>query len=274
MQPIIKMLDYAPEIEIIPPCMIIGMPDVEYFAFEAVNFSGLKEFAPPWGTPGQYYANVIKKVCTNPDADDQTALDIGTAVHSYTLFDTWDNTAKCFQGTSVAARKNRAIVENCSSALRARPSVEHLLNGAFREVVLIIRDPETGLLLKCKIDILSNDFNIAVDIKTTADLAKFIKWSFNDYGYALQEQHYLHCMNLAFSGTYGGMDIKEFQTAEPFENRSFLFMVVEKKRPWKVQPVNTKNERFNVAMVSYRNALNSLAECYKNDTWYDDYISI
>lgn len=113
------------------------------------------------------------------------------------------------------------------------------------EVAYFAIDPETGLMIKCKFDWLT-DCNISLDIKKTQD-ARMYKFSqsINTYMYHMQDAFYRHVFKCAT-----GEDLQEF-----------YFGAVEEQKPhasnrWKLGPESRKK-----GDALFREALTTLAIC-------------
>lgn len=124
------------------------------------------------------------------------------------------------------------------------------------EAVIIVRDPETGLLLKIRTDWLveTDDVIVCLDLKTTETIAKFRKDFFN-LRYDVQDAFYTNVMTLHFN--------------KPV---LFLFGVVSKSVEVGRYPVAVENmadiDRV-IASEIYRKDLNKIAEAIKNNDWIE-----
>lgn len=124
------------------------------------------------------------------------------------------------------------------------------------EVVIVARDPETGLLLKIRTDWLveTDDVVVCLDIKTTETITKFRK-DFFTLRYDVQDAFYTNVLTLHFN--------------KPV---LFLFGVVSKSVSVGRYPVAVENmaqEDRIIASEIYRRDLNKLAQAIKNNDWIE-----
>lgn len=108
---------------------------------------------------------------------------------------------------------------------------------------------ETGLLLRCKLDALHS--GVIVDLKTasSADPLKFA-YACGDFGYDSQAAFYKRLAE-SFTG----------------ESLRFIFVVVEKEFPFRVETYELDAEHLLDADTDLSATLASLAECYRTDKW-------
>ena len=124
------------------------------------------------------------------------------------------------------------------------------------ELSVYAKDPETGVLVRCRFDRLLNR-GFSPDLKTTVDAShRGFSNAIAKYGYAFQAAFYL--------------DTYYWATGQRLE--SFGFVAVESKAPYNVMCYRLDDESIEVGRSQYRAALNKYAECLESGVWhgYDD----
>lgn len=263
------------------------MPDPQYRALQAVNYSGLKLFAE---CPLYYWERYL-----NPDREPETtspALITGTALHAHVLegpqvfhdrfikeasFDKRTKAGKEAHKEWAANIGNREAlpadiwdcVDKMQTAIRKSPLASALVEGqgGYSEEVCQAVDPETGLMLKCKADRIATvaGKTYVVDVKTCsrryggAGQTGFGK-SVANFKYHWQAAFYTDLITA--SGDWG-----------PVEN--FLFVVVEKEPPHAVAIYECDDQLMETGRRQYREALERFKECQEKDEWpgFDKQIS-
>lgn len=133
-------------------------------------------------------------------------------------------------------------------AIRRHPNAKHLFEGGESELAAFYVDPETGLLLKARIDKMTGNRVIA-DAKKCQDAQMWGVKDFYDLGAAIQAASNVEiCRNL-------GMDII-----------AFYFCAIEEKPPhgiqiWDAETVLDYGSRW------YHHLLRRFAECWDADEW-------
>lgn len=255
------------------------MPDPEYRALQAVNYSGLKLFAE---CPLYYWERYL-----NPDREPETrspALIIGSATHCRILEGLEEYAARYiregeFKKTTKAGREEFAnwitqigdreplpandweMIERMAAAVLGSPNASALVEGAngFSEEVCQAIDPETGMLLKCKVDRIQTigGKTYVVDLKTCsrryggASPDGFGK-SVANFKYHWQAAFYTDLLNA--SGDWG-----------PIEN--FIFVCVEKEAPHAVAIYECDDQLMETGRRQYREALHRFKECQERGNW-------
>ena len=268
-QPLVQKVSPDMKAEELPDGVYSGMSDEDYNKIEALRSTESKCFVNWKGEtfPGKYYANYIYKpfkVMKDEVTGEKDVFVIGNKVHEKVLFGTTDfNThPKIFKEGAATRIKNRNTVDLCASSLLARPLFRNLLEGSYRELVVIVTCPATGLRLKAKMDIVDSDLQTITDIKTTGNLSELTttadwKSGFLNYGYPIQEQHYLYCANLAFGDPLFGAE------------RKMIFAAVEKGKDYDVEFLQTDADKREGYHAIFHNALKELAMRKKSNNWFD-----
>lgn len=252
--------------------IFLDVPNEVYRAAPGVSQTELKWMDP---TPAHYRAR--KDEPPEPPTDAQK---IGTAVHSVILegkkldevvylqpetyiakdgkTKPWHNGAdacKLWQERHtdrpvVDASEFADILGMAESAAKS-PDVQRILKRSQREVAGFKIDPATGLMLKARADVLTLDDEQYVtipDLKTVdfggADEGEFYK-SIWKWGYHIQAAHYL----------------------DVFEATHFVFIVVEKKKPYGISCYYIDPEFVLEGRRKRDELLEKLAACEKLGVW-------
>lgn len=134
-------------------------------------------------------------------------------------------------------------------ANRAARSI--LLSPSRKELSVYAIDPETGLLVKCRFDLLTDDL-AAMDIKKTQDArAEAFSRSIYNYGYHRQAAFYIDVYKWAT-----GHDIREWK-----------FLAMEENSPYACKVYTLDPEAIEIGRIEYRAALNQYAECVESGEW-------
>lgn len=150
-------------------------------------------------------------------------------------------------------------LEGMAAAVAAHPAGNALMNGEVGSPELSVywRDEETGLLLRCRPDWWRID-GIIVDVKTTDDASpEEFSRSVAKWRYHVQAAFYLDGITAAIK-----------QSGEPLKiPTAFVFLVVEKKAPYAVQPYILDDESIELGRAAYRANLRTLARCMEANEW-------
>jgi ATP-dependent exoDNAse (exonuclease V) beta subunit len=253
------------------------MPDPQYFAHSAINNSILKiiqEQSPAHG----------KDAMDNPSPS-TPAQEFGSGLHAY--FE--DENHQAFHaayylnpegnGATKAVKEARAqakqdnpgkkpisvkdfeTIKGMAESLEAHPVTKHLVYTGDSEIVGLYTDQETGIECKVKYDLLRQDIALALDWKSTtsggASPATAPKNIFN-FSYHQQAAMYSDAF---------------FQiTGEKLKD--WLFVFIEKIRPYAVGVYRLDDQALALGMRQYRAALRTYAECMATGQWpgYSDRI--
>src|SRR5690554_2808 len=257
----IKVIQYTPGMTIEPPCFIANMPNEVYHSHtEGVSSSGLKLVER---SPAHYRYQAARAP--------SRAMEIGTAIHTalleperfaadYVLLkDVKDRRASEYKAAVKVHGSERVLVSGeadqvagMQEAVLSNPAMSERLNAeGWRELSLFVRDPETGVLIRVRYDLLAVS-GIAVDLKSCQDARpeEFSKSIYN-YGYDLQAALYA--------------DAFEWATGKPIG--AFEFAVVEKDMPHGHKLYLPDETMIQEGRRRYREALNLFAECERSGDW-------
>lgn len=139
------------------------------------------------------------------------------------------------------------------SAVRANPVANKWLyqEPGRNELSVYAKDPETGVLVRCRFDRLL-DRGFSPDLKTTTDASpRGFSNAIAKYGYAFQAAFYLDTYFWATGDVLDG----------------FGFIAVESKAPHNVMCYRLDDESIEVGRNQYRSALNTYANCLESGIW-------
>lgn len=254
---IIKYEELTPELAA-SGCLVTGMPNDAYHAYDGISKSGLDLVAR---SPAHYAYRTATETTR--------AMVIGSATHAAILepeqFDkqymllrdvtdrrssAYKQAAEQFGADNVLTGSEADAVIGMRESVRLnKQAVELLTASGHVEIAVFATDPETGVLVKCKFDKLLSDLR-SVDLKTTQDLRDFAK-SVANYRYHVQQAYY--------------SDV--FAWATGLQLESFDFLVVEKDAPNASKLFALDTPSVDYGRKLYRQALNTYAECLKNNDW-------
>ena len=236
------------------------LSNTEYHAGPGISCTGLKKIAV---SPLHY---------KNGDHKQTAAMFMGSATHSAILEP--ESFAK--QYVTMPAGKDRRSTEY--KALAAEYGADNVLSGADshqihmmqkavranpvahkwlyeqpgrNELSVYAKDPETGVLVRCRFDRLL-DRGFSPDLKTTTDASpRGFSNAIAKYGYAFQAAFYLDTYYWATGDVLDG----------------FGFIAAESKAPHNVMCYRLDDESIAVGREQYRSALNIYANCLESGVW-------
>lgn len=209
-----------------------------------------------------------------PPRESTAAFDMGTVVHASALpgEDAGEIAVRMPEGMKKTTKEGKAfvaehqgkIILNSSDAyaidqmmlsLREHPFSASLVNGELKgkaEQSFFCTDTETGLELKARPDFILDDCSLILDLKTTADASpKGFQSSIARYRYFVQASHYLDCIEAA-TGT---------------RPQAFLFVVVEKTRPFSTAVYMADQPMIDLGKQHAREDLNNIAQWIADDNF-------
>lgn len=148
------------------------------------------------------------------------------------------------------ARADAERIEAMAEAVLAHKTARAILEGSEREVSAFAADPETGVKVRARLDILRDD--MAADLKTaqSASAVGFGREAAR-HGYPIQQEHYLDTLEWATGG----------------DRLPFRFVVVEKHAPYLVAVHAMPDEVTIAARDLAARARLTYAECLATDEW-------
>lgn len=208
--------------------VVLGMPEAEYHAHKALSASGAKKLLKS--------ARAFREWKDKPQKP-KREFDLGSAVHAKVLgvgypikvldFDNFRKVAAQVardeareEGLIPILRDQAKELDEASEAVLAHQGVRLLFEQeGDPEASAFVKDPETGIDLRCRFDYLPKPGNrpVCVELKTTghedgADAEAFSKAVAN-FGYDVAEAFYLYILSLI--GTHPDAEM-EFVVVELF----------------------------------------------------------
>jgi exodeoxyribonuclease VIII len=196
------------------------------------------------------------------------AMEIGTALHcaileperfasEYMLLrnctdrraSEYKEAVKVWGAERVLTGAEAARVAGMQESVRNNPHLSMLAEPGRCELSVFATDPETGIVVRCRFDKLTDD-GLAIDLKKTQDIRDFAK-SVANYGYHMQAAFY--------------SDVWEWATGGPLAG--FVFAAVEEQMPHASAPITLDAEALDIGRMLYRRALNEYAECLNTGEW-------
>lgn len=241
-------------------CFVIDMPNDAYHAAEGVSKSGLDLIAR---SPAHFMYGAKRKPTR--------AMAIGSAIHcalleperfrdEYVLLkDVKDRRASEYKQAVKAHSEDCVLVSTEASNVSAmqeavlsqQEAAEALSKPGWRELSSFVECPVTGVILRCRYDLLTADGE-AYDLKKTQDArpSEFSK-SVNNYRYHVQDAHYSRVFELV--------------TGEPLS--AFKFIAVEEQPPHTAQVYELDGLAKEVGKFYAMRDLKMYAECMESGEW-------
>lgn len=242
------------------PALLLDMPNEEYHRLPHISKSGLDRVAI---SPAHYRFAEPRQP--------SRAMEIGTAIHTallepdrfaaeYVLLkEVTDRRASAYREAVKVYGSERVLVgpeadrvAGMQAAVMAQPAARDILERAgHREASLICADPETGVTVRVRYDLLT-DCGMVLDLKKTRDArpAKFSRSIFN-YRYHVQAAFY--------------SDSWFWATGERL--KSFRILAVEDLLPHAVKIYTLDQTAIDDGRRLYREDLNLYAQCLERDEW-------
>ena len=245
------------------PALVSDMPNEVYHAHTGISNSGLNLVAR---SPAHYYHA--------PKHTGSRAMEIGTAFHTallepdryaaeYIVVDgvndrrvsAYKEAMKIYGGDKTLTEVEGASVAVMRESVRANKAAnEAMSQPGHAELSAFVTDPETGLLMKCRFDWLT-DSGLIVDIKKTQDCREFaFSRSLHNYRYHVQAAMYSYVYSLIFGRTCEAFKILAIEEPPPCANVLY-----------DIDPIALHHgaRLFREAMTTYANAkLNDEWESY------------
>lgn len=256
-----RIIDYHPDMIPRPGDIIAGMPNSVYHASDGISKSGLDLVAR---SPAHYRYG--------PPRAASRAMEIGSAMHSALLEP--EMFARDYVNSGATDRRSteyKQALKSLGDADRVLTQGEHdqiagavaalwaqdgprlLLNSAtFREMSVFATDPETGMMVRARPDIVCLFSAVMADLKSTQDArVPAFERAIMNYRYHVQAAYY--------------MDVWEWATGERIEE--FDILAVESAPPHAAKIYRMDDTAIAEGRRSYREALNIYARCFERDDW-------
>jgi exodeoxyribonuclease VIII len=160
------------------------------------------------------------------------------------------------KGTTVLKPEWVPMFNGMLESLLSHSAAKHLLSNGISETSLVVKDPNTGILLKCRPDHIMETGHL-LDIKTTRDASRsfFLGQIFSDRGYSpfyvLQAAHYVHCLKVA------GISKSDAMT----------FIAIEKEPPYGIMIYPLDIGCIAVGEQWRAKLTEQYAKCLEEDSW-------
>ena len=257
----IDVIEYTPGMEIKSPMFIANMPDDVYHNWpDSISKSGLDLVNR---SPAHYKYKSDKAA--------SRAMEFGRALHCAVLEpDVFasrylllrhvsDRRASEYKQAVAAKGEGNVLVSGeadqiagIQEVIKSSPAIQdYISKPARRELSLFVTHPETGVLVRCRYDMLTHD-GIAIDLKTTQDVrpAEFAK-SIANYRYHVQQAFY--------------SDAFFWATGEQLQE--FVFIALEKELPHAHRIYVLDDESVDLGRIAYLKDLQAYAHSVETDYW-------
>lgn len=175
----------------------------------------------------------------------------------------WDEFEEQYGDRQIITNEDWTKYQRIADSVRSHPELRGFMAGAQIEQTFIAHDEETGVLKRCRADVVNtiDSYKVGIDFKSAEDARKgpFERACYN-YGYFHQDAFYRDTIE---QSGYGKLDL-------------FLFAVFEKEPPYAVKLYEATPEAVSRARGQYRASLRIAAECVANNQWpaYDADVEI
>lgn len=254
----IQPIEYTGTIE--PGNAYLNMPNEVYHAADGISNSGLSLISR---SPA-HYMHAAKREASR-------AMEIGTAIHcalleparfkeEYLLLrDVKDRRASAYKEAVKQFTSERVLVSSeavniasMQESVYAQPEARKALESeGWREISMFATCPDTGVLMKCRFDLLTADGR-AYDVKKTRDArpVQFGK-SVNDYRYHVQQAFYSRVFDLV--------------TGEPLQ--AFKFIAVEDQPPYTAAVYSLDELTVEIGRFLMQRDFATYASCVESGEW-------
>ena len=248
--------------------------DTEILDSPSVSSSGLKLIEARSPYHYWFYSNLNPK---RPTRKPSKALDFGKAAHDVVLIggdirsryhvlpEGFNAQYTKIFADAIEARDHavskgkRAIsladydkIMGMAEAIERNELARALLTAGTPEMTLAARDPETGIWMRARPDVLPDTTEIVPDLKTAADASLDVyERAATRFGYFQSAAHYLDVIELIYGEA----------------KRRFVLVTVEKDPPYCVTIDHLDDDDIAFARLRNRHALNRFAECLKTGVW-------
>lgn len=250
------------------------LSNAAYHSSKGISKSHLDDIAPP-NSPLHYWERHVNPDYERPDPT--PALILGDAIHKAILepdllaknFAVWDGPSRSTKegkaawaefaprsvGKTVLKKDDYEIVIACRDAAHRHPVARGLLKGGRAEQSYYSIDPQTGALIKCRLDYdLIEQGGLMVDVKSTEDASPegFGKHAAN-FRYHVQGAWYPHVVAQL------GIDVA-----------NFVFIAIEKTKPNAIGVYFLEPEDAKMGMIEARRDLDAILD-YRQRKYWPDY---
>jgi hypothetical protein len=250
------------------PGVYVGMSYTEYAAIDAINWSTLRHIRrspahmleeqvhPSAPTAELDFGNAFHCAVLEPErfVKEYAPAPDGVGRRSKDDKTKWAEVEKLNPRATILKAGDWNTVTAMRDAVFAHPTASSFLKGPGKnEVVVVWKDPEFGCLCKSRIDALREwqGWTFLVDLKSCQNAAEFA------FGQDAAKYRYHEQAGFYLRGTKA-LDARE---------RRFVFIAVEKERPFGVCCYEMEMESDAATEHNVRRALAKYVECVANKTW-------
>jgi exodeoxyribonuclease VIII len=246
---------------------IYNLSAEDYHQGPGISRSGLMAFKR---SPYHYWYKYL-----NPDyiTEPSTSAQIlGSALHSYVLepeffseryfvlpkfnkrtksgIERWELMKHEIGSRDILSEDQWQILQTMAARIKVHPLVSQLIEKAEIEQSLYWTDPDTGILCKCRPDILR--CNLVCDLKTAQDgsLRAFSRTIY-DYGYHIQAAMIQEAL----------MQLRQILI------KDFLFLVIEKSAPYVISIYQLDQASLEQGRYEFKSLLTRYQQCLEANEW-------
>lgn len=241
-------------------CFVVGMPNADYHAYEGISNSGLNLVAR---SPAHYaYRSGFKQT---------RHMELGTAFHTALLEperyaaeymtvrgindrrkSEYKEASKVYGNEATLTDSEGASVDVMVESVRSNADASAVLSEpGYAELSAFVEDPETGILMRCRFDWLT-ETGRALDVKKTQDCRQ------RAFSKSLYAYRY-HCQQAMYSHVYELITGKELE--------SYQFLAIEEHPPCANVLYTLDELAKQQGYRDYRDALLEYAEAEKTGHW-------
>jgi hypothetical protein len=153
-------------------------------------------------------------------------------------------------GRTVLTPNDVKVIRGMARSLADEPDAVDLLRGAV-EQTLIAKDPETGIWLKARPDVIPTSDGTFADLKTTESVVDYdLKTTLRKYGYHMQ----------------GALIWEACELLKlPFDGFALVF--IEKKSPYCTRVIELTDDDLARGRLQNRAMIRRLAKCIESKSW-------
>lgn len=156
------------------------------------------------------------------------------------------------KGKTILTRKQADLAMAMAESVSRHELACALITAGETEMTLAAKDPETGVWLRARPDILPTTMEIIPDIKTAEDGAlEPYERAATKWGYFQSAAHYMDVIDLLYG----------------YQKRRFVLITVEKSPPYVVVIDHLDDEDINLARLRNRASLNKFAQAVRTGKW-------
>jgi len=143
------------------------------------------------------------------------------------------------------------VARGMADSVLAHPLARNILGSGMKEKSIYSLDPDTGLLLRCRVDCIPDNSNVILDLKSTLDASpEAFNKSIVNFEYHVQGAMYLDIVN-----------------EQGLEREIFMIVAAEKTPPYAVGVYQLGLSFIEIGRETYRRRLDLLGECTAKDSW-------